>query len=84
MKKQYICMPLIAILLFGCTIAPEKPDDGAALSPCGILPNCVNSDSGGGGSDMGANRSRVETLRNQLDAPKTNRFSADSDASLRE
>ncbi|MEH6584010.1 MAG: DUF1499 domain-containing protein [Halioglobus sp.] len=140
MKKQYICMPLIAILLFGCTIAPEKPDDGAALSPCGILPNCVNSESDGGGraveplqasteqwqslktwladqdnwtiivdkpdflqaevttplmrfrddvqllykplsgliqvrsssrlgiSDMGANRSRVETLRNQLDA----------------
>ena len=50
MKIQYLCIPLIAIFLFGCTSAPEKPGADAILPPCGALPNCVNSHSGKGGS----------------------------------
>ena len=50
MKLQHLCMSLIAIFLFGCTSAPEKPGADAVLPPCGALPNCVNSDSGKGGS----------------------------------
>ena len=40
----------MAICLFGCTSAPEKPGVDAVLPPCGALPNCVNSHSGKGGS----------------------------------
>ena len=50
MKIQYLCIPLVAIFLFGCTSAPEKPGADAVLPPCGALPNCVNSHSGQGGS----------------------------------
>ena len=50
MKIQHLYIPLIAIFLFGCTSAPEKPGAAALLPPCGSLPNCVNSDSGKGGS----------------------------------
>ena len=49
MKSQHLCIPLIALFLFGCTSAPQKPGADAALPPCGSLPNCVNSDSGKGG-----------------------------------
>ena len=49
MKTQHLCIPLIAIFLFGCTSAPEKPGADAVLPPCGALPNCVNSHSGKGG-----------------------------------
>ncbi len=49
MKLQHLCGPLIAIFLFGCTSAPEKPGANAILPPCGALPNCVNSQSGKGG-----------------------------------
>ena len=50
MKIQHLCIPLVAIFLFGCTSAPEKPGADAVLPPCGALPNCVNSHSGQGGS----------------------------------
>ena len=50
MKLQHLCGPLIAVFLFGCTSAPEKPGADAILPPCGGLPNCVNSQSGKGGS----------------------------------
>ena len=50
MKIQHLCIPLVAIFLFGCTSAPEKPGADAVLPPCGALPNCVNSHSGKGGS----------------------------------
>jgi uncharacterized protein (DUF1499 family) len=50
MKIQHLCMLLIAIFLFGCTSVPEKPGADGVLSPCGALPNCVNSHSGEGGS----------------------------------
>lgn len=50
MKIQHLYIPLIAIFLFGCTSAPERPGTDAVLPPCGSLPNCVNSDSGKGGS----------------------------------
>ena len=48
MSKLLFAMPLTALLLLGCTGAPEKPPSGAALPPCGSLPNCVNSESGEG------------------------------------
>ena len=48
MKIQHTCIPLIAIFLFGCTSAPEKPGADAVLPPCGALPNCVNSRGNGG------------------------------------
>jgi uncharacterized protein (DUF1499 family) len=50
MKTRHLCIPLIAIVLFGCTSAPEKPGSDAVLPPCGALPNCVNSHSGKGGA----------------------------------
>ena len=50
MKIQHLFTPLIAIFLFGCTSAPERPAADAVLPPCGALPNCVNSQSGTGGS----------------------------------
>ena len=50
MKIQHLFIPLIAVFLFGCTSAPERPGAGAVLPPCGALPNCVNSHSGKGGS----------------------------------
>ena len=50
MKKHRICIPLLTIILAGCTSAPEQPGADAVLSPCGMLPNCVNSYSGTGGS----------------------------------
>jgi uncharacterized protein (DUF1499 family) len=50
MKKRHLCIPLLTIILAGCTSAPEQPGADAVLPPCGMLPNCVNSDSGTGGS----------------------------------
>jgi uncharacterized protein (DUF1499 family) len=48
MKKRLPCFALTLLLLPGCTAAPEKPASGAALPPCGPLPNCVNSENGAG------------------------------------
>mgnify|MGYP001812209876 FL=1 len=50
MTKPLYALPLTALLLLGCTSAPEKPAAGAALPPCGPFPNCVNSENGTGGS----------------------------------
>ena len=50
MKTYLFCIPLLTIILAGCTSAPEQPGADAVLPPCGMLPNCVNSDSGTGGS----------------------------------
>ena len=50
MKKRHLCIALLTIILAGCTSAPEQPGADAVLPPCGMLPNCVNSDSGTGGS----------------------------------
>ena len=50
MKTYLLCIPLLTIILAGCTSAPEQPGADAVLPPCGMLPNCVNSDSGTGGS----------------------------------
>ena len=50
MKKRHLCIPLLTIILAGCTSAPEQPGADAVLPPCGMLPNCVNSASGTGGS----------------------------------
>ena len=48
MHTHRLCIPLITLLLFGCTSAPEKPAAEAGLPPCGGLPNCVNSENGVG------------------------------------
>ena len=50
MKKRHLCIPLLTIILAGCTSAPKQPGADTVLTPCGMLPNCVNSDSGTGGS----------------------------------
>lgn len=50
MKKRHLCIALLTIILAGCTSAPEQPGADAVLPPCGMLPNCVNSASGTGGS----------------------------------
>ena len=50
MKKRHLCIPLLTIILAGCTSAPEQPGADTVLPPCGMLPNCVNSYSGTGGS----------------------------------
>lgn len=46
MNKLLYALPLTALLLLGCTSAPEKPVADAELPPCGPLPNCVNSENG--------------------------------------
>jgi uncharacterized protein (DUF1499 family) len=49
--KVYRLVPLISVcFLLGCTTAPHKPAPGANLPECGLLPNCVNSESGQAGS----------------------------------
>ena len=49
--KVYRLVPLISVcFLLGCTTAPHKPAPGGNLPECGLLPNCVNSESGQGGS----------------------------------
>lgn len=52
MKKYLFALPLTALLLHGCTSAPEKPNSGMALPPCGPLPNCVNSEDEEGGKTI--------------------------------
>ena len=49
MKHYHLLLCLTLVLLVGCTSAPEKPAPGAGLPVCGLLPNCVNSESGDGG-----------------------------------
>ena len=46
MVFKIFTVALTALVLSGCTSAPEKPQPGAALPPCGPLPNCVNSENG--------------------------------------
>ncbi|MFT5482156.1 MAG: hypothetical protein ACI9GW_000804 [Halieaceae bacterium] len=48
MKLHYLSICLTLVLLVGCTSAPKKPGPGAGLPICGLLPNCVNSESGDG------------------------------------
>lgn len=36
------------LLLYGCSKPPMVPENSRSLSPCGNLPNCVNSQSGRG------------------------------------
>lgn len=60
MKKQHLCIPLLTIIVFGCTSAPEQPGTNAVLPPCGMLPNCVNSDSGIGGSAIAPLQATVD------------------------
>ena len=50
MKKRHLCIALLTIILAGCTSAPKQPGADTVLTPCGMLPNCVNSYSGTGGS----------------------------------
>ena len=50
MKKYYLWILALTVMLAGCTGAPEKPSADMVLPPCGTLPNCVNSYSGAGGS----------------------------------
>lgn len=54
MANYNLTLLLTALLLTGCTGSPEKPPAGAALPPCGPLPNCVNSESGSGGKAIDA------------------------------
>lgn len=54
MVKNLIVLPLTALLLVGCTSSPQKPPAGAALPPCGSLPNCVNSENGSGAKAIDA------------------------------
>ena len=67
MLKRFHALPLTALLLLGCTSAPEKPAPGAALPPCGPLPNCVNSETGQGGKAIDP----VPASRDQWQALKT-------------
>ncbi|MDE0930390.1 MAG: DUF1499 domain-containing protein [Halioglobus sp.] len=60
MKKRHLCIPLLTTILFGCTSAPEQPSADTVLPPCGMLPNCVNSDSGTGGSAIAPLQATVE------------------------
>ncbi len=55
------------MLLIGCTSPPEKPPAGAALPPCGSLPNCVNSENGSGGQAIDA----IQASKQQWEALKS-------------
>jgi len=47
--KLHISYTLTAMLLLaGCTSSPGKPQTRQVLPECGWLPNCINSQSGGG------------------------------------
>ncbi len=54
MAVNRFTLTLTALLLVACTSPPEKPAAGAALPPCGPLPNCVNSENGRDGSAVDA------------------------------
>ncbi len=54
MMKNLVALALTALFLIGCTSSPGKPPAGAALPPCGSLPNCVNSENGSGGQAVDA------------------------------
>ena len=60
MKKRHLCIPLLTTILFGCTSAPEQPSADTVLPPCGMLPNCVNSYSGTGGSAIAPLQATIE------------------------
>ena len=60
MKKRHLCIPLLTTILFGCTGAPEQPSADTVLPPCGMLPNCVNSYSGTGGSAIAPLQATIE------------------------
>jgi uncharacterized protein (DUF1499 family) len=69
MKIQYLGLPLMAIVLFGCTGVPEKPGADAVLPLCGARPNCVNSQTGEGAkaiSPLTASREQWQALRQWL------------------
>ena len=69
MTKPLYALPLTALLLIGCTSAPEKPASGSALPPCGLLPNCVNSENGTDGSAIDpipASPEQWQALKNWL------------------
>ncbi|MCX2980699.1 DUF1499 domain-containing protein [Halieaceae bacterium IMCC14734] len=73
MKTHRLCLPLITVLLFGCTSAPEKPAAEASLPPCGGLPNCVNSQIGEGSSaiePLHATAEQWESLKRWLSGQK--------------
>ena len=67
MVKNPFSPLLTALLLIGCTSPPEKPPAGAALPPCGSLPNCVNSENGSGGQAIEA----IQASRQQWQALKS-------------
>lgn len=43
-----IALMAAILLLYGCSKPPVVPENSRSLSPCGNLPNCVNSQSGRG------------------------------------
>ena len=47
--KFLAVMSFTMLLLIGCTSTVDLPGPGNALPPCGILPNCVNTENGEGG-----------------------------------
>ena len=47
-QTRYLAVLLAFGAGSGCSSAPEKPVGKTALTPCGWLPNCVNSVSGRG------------------------------------
>ena len=49
MTKFLAAISFAMLLLIGCTSTPDLPGPGNALPPCGVLPNCVNSENGEGG-----------------------------------
>ncbi len=66
--RTLICLTVLA-LLAGCTSPPEQPDASAPLAACGMLPNCVRSETGGEGdavAPLSASQSQWRALKRWL------------------
>jgi uncharacterized protein (DUF1499 family) len=63
---QYACVAACLSLLGACSTAPERPAAMQALPECGLLPNCVNTQSGRGvhnSEPIRANSAQWQTLK---------------------
>lgn len=47
-SRHHACVAIILLLLHGCSGAPARTDVLQTLPACGLLPNCVNTQSGRG------------------------------------
>ena len=47
-QTRFLTLLPALVVAAGCSSVPDRPDGDTALTACGWLPNCVNSESGRG------------------------------------